>query len=133
MSSSAATRLFLALLLADAGFVVLHLLESVGPFWRDAFRMDEDNSLAEFFQYSKTIASAVCLGLLARQWRSMLLWVPVRRPTSAALLVTRPATSGRSSSYRDLIGVPCLSTGRRSSPVSCGLAPRSVHTERWIT
>ncbi len=75
MPASLTTRLLVTLLLADAGFVVLHLLENVGPFWRDAFRMDEDNSLAEFFQYAKTIGSAVCLGLLARHWRSMLLWV----------------------------------------------------------
>ncbi len=75
MSPSISTRLLLLLLLADAGFVVLHLLEDFGPFWRKAFRMDQDNSLAEFFQYSKTVGSAICLGLLARQFRSMLLWV----------------------------------------------------------
>ncbi len=75
MLQSVTTRLLLILLLADLGFVVLHLMEDLGPFWRKAFRMDQDNSFAEFFQYAKAIGSGVLLGLLAREWRSGLLWL----------------------------------------------------------
>ncbi|MEA5507113.1 hypothetical protein VB735_29270 [Halotia wernerae UHCC 0503] len=68
-----AFRLCCLFLATDIGFIVLHLIYSYSDFIsNDTFSLEKDRGYSEIFQYVKEYWSALLLGLLAVEGRSIL-------------------------------------------------------------
>ena len=66
-------RVLFALWLVDGGFIFLHALIAIGIIDLDAFRLERDGGVPEFFQYAKWLGASVMLFTAFMRERNALL------------------------------------------------------------